>query len=214
MSDARGPQPQGAPENSAGIAMLRQVEIVDADLRVLLSGSARDDLVESTGSTLAPDVAAEVATLIRTHDFARRPIATGLAASDIALRVVRAVGPAGVFYTVFSERTLLRRRLAQVAYRFALDSSQAALLRLVAGGYPFAEMARRTGLGTASLRSQLRDLQEKAGCLDRKALANLVFASPPAQRAAGCYVNSPSPTSSPDEDSNRYRARRGDNRRR
>ena len=212
MTDVAGDPTLRVPlEPPAEVTVLRRVVVVDAELRVLLCGSARERLVESAGRALPPEIAAEVRTLIRTHDFTRRPIATGLAGPHIALRVVRSVGPAGAFYTIFSERTLLRRRLANVASRFALDSEEAALLRLVAGGYPFAEIERRMGIDRASLRKQLRGLEQKAGCAGRRALASLVFATSPSAPDAG-RANSRWPVSFPDADSSTYPARRGDNR--
>jgi hypothetical protein len=111
------------------IAFLRRVDVLDADLKVLLRGTARDSLVEGQGERLAPAIAAEVEEIIRTHDFTRRPIATGLVGTEYTLRIVRTTGPAGSFYTVFSERTLLRRRLAQIGQRFRLTPAEAELLR-------------------------------------------------------------------------------------
>lgn len=206
MSNAPiGNTPASVPEPLPGIAILRRVDVVDAELRVLLSGSGRDFLVEAEGQVLAPEIAAEVETLVRTNDFARRPVATGLAGKDFALRIVRTTGPAGSFYTVYSERTLLRRRLAQIVGRYGLTPSETELLRLVAGGYAFAEIGRRLEIGPTALRRQLRELEEKTSCIGRKGLAKL------AHGTETSAVSSPLLASFPAANSNTYRARRAGN---
>lgn len=184
------------------IAFLRRVDVLDADLHVLLRGTARDSLVEGQGEKLAAPVSHEVEEIIRTHDFTRRPIATGLVGTEFALRIVRTTGPAGSFYTVFTERTLLRKRLAQIAQRFHLTPAESELLRLVAGGYPFSEIVRRLELAATMVRAQLRLLEEKLGCIGRKELAKLALGAgePP--------VSSPSLTSFPGAGSNTYHGRR------
>ena len=184
------------------IAFLRRVDVLDADLNVLLRGTARDSLVEGQGERLAAPIATEVDAIVRTHDFSRRPIATGLVGTEFTLRIVRTTGPAGSFYTVFTERTLLRRRLAQIGQRFRLTPAEAELLRLVAGGYPFAEIVRRLELGATLVRAQLRLLEEKVGCIGRKELAKLALGS------GEPTVSSPSPTSFPAAGSNTYLGRR------
>jgi DNA-binding CsgD family transcriptional regulator len=157
------------------IAFLRRVDVLDSDLRVLLRGTARDSLVEGNGELLPPATAAEIDAIVRTHDFTRRPIATGLVGAELALRIVRTTGPAGSFYTVFTERILLRRNLAKLALRFRMTPGELELLRLVAGGYPFAEMVRRLELPPTTVRTQLRELEEKVGCFGRKELAKLAL---------------------------------------
>jgi DNA-binding CsgD family transcriptional regulator len=184
------------------IAFLRRVDVLDADLKVLLRGTARDSLVEGQGERLAPAIAAEVEEIIRTHDFTRRPIATGLVGTEYTLRIVRTTGPAGSFYTVFSERTLLRRRLAQIGQRFRLTPAEAELLRLVAGGYPFAEIVRRLELAATMVRAQLRLLEEKLGCIGRKELAKLALG------IGDAPANLPSLASFPVAGSNTYPGRR------
>ncbi len=202
------PPGPGNPPQPPDVAVLRRVDIVDAELRVLLSGTARDFLVEAEGGPLDPDVAAEVETLIRTHDFTRHPIATGLVGKSFMLRVVRTTGPAGSFYTVFSERTLLRRRIANIVQRYALTAGETELLRLVAGGYPLTEMARRLEIAPSPLRTQLRDLEEKVGCMGRKELAKLALGN------GGPPTNSPSLASFPAAGSSTYPGRRAGNRHR
>jgi DNA-binding CsgD family transcriptional regulator len=115
---------------------------------------------------------------------------------------VRTTGPAGSFYTVFSERTLLRRRLAQIGQRFRLTPAEAELLRLVAGGYPFAEIVRRLELAATMVRAQLRLLEEKLGCIGRKELAKLALG------IGDAPANLPSLASFPVAGSNTYPGRR------
>ena len=190
------------------IAYLRRIDVLDSDLKITLRGVARDALVEGDGESLDPALAAEVETIVRTHDFTRRPIATGLVGAEFTVRVARNTGPSGSYYIVSSERTLLRRRLTKLGQRFRLTPPEAELLRLVAGGYPFAEMVRRLELPATLVRTQLRELEEKVGCIGRKELAMLALG----RRESP--VSSPSLASFPVAGSNTYRGRRVGNRHR
>lgn len=190
------------------VAYLRRIDVLDSDLNVILRGIASDALVESSGESLDPGIAAEVDLIVRTHDFTRRPIATGLVGAEYTLRVVRDTGPAGSYYTVLSERTLLRRRLKRLAHRFRLTPPEAELMRLVAGGYPFAEMVRRLATSPTLVRTRLRELEEKAGCIGREELSSLALG----RRLRP--VSSPSLAEFPAVGSNKYRARRAGSRHR
>jgi DNA-binding CsgD family transcriptional regulator len=198
-----------APDRAhAGVVFLRHVYTLDADLNVLLHGTSPEHLEESAGEKLPDDVAAEVRQLVKTHDFKRRTVATGLVGAELGLRVMRTRGPAGSFYTVHTERIRLARRIAKLGRRFALGALERELLRLVAGGYLFSEMANRLELSATALRANLRELEEKVGCIGRRELALLALG----EREPA--VSSPSPASFPGAGSNMYPGRRAGNRHR
>ncbi len=159
--------------------LVRRFDVIDANFDLVMTGASSSDLGEPTAeSALEPAIVAELRLVLPTHDFAKRPVATALVGTDLALRISRSVGPAGTYYHVLTERTTLRRLMFRVETLFRLDENESELLRLIVAGYELPHIAKRIGQPATAMADVVRKLERKLNCVGRQALTSIVYASP------------------------------------
>ncbi len=161
--------------------LVRRCDVVDADLRVVMSGPAPEQLQPSDGTPLEPELAREVSAVVARHDFRRRPVATALVGTEYGLRVARCAGLGSEYYSVSVERIPLARQLRAVAAWYRLGAEEVELLRLLVGGYPESEIATRLELDAPAVRARILRLGGRLGCTARRELVALVFEPPRAK---------------------------------
>ncbi|GAC1614724.1 MAG: hypothetical protein NVS4B5_03680 [Vulcanimicrobiaceae bacterium] len=159
---------------SAGALPFRRIDVVDRELRVILTGPTPDSLVPATES-FEPILKLEVAAMIGDLRLCATSFGLGLIGVDHAVRVIEQPHLSADHFLVSTERVALRGALDRITRDVTLHADDRELLRLLVGGYEDRSMARRLGRTPANVVHRTQILLQKLGIADRRTLVALTY---------------------------------------
>lgn len=164
----------------------RRFDVIDEKHNVVLSGPSADTLLPTAERALEPELALEVRSLLNERRFrtaAPSAVTTGLIELDYGVRVLERSDIAPGYYLICTERIALRGPFERLVRRLNLSADEAALARLLVGGYDPASVPLRLGTTPHDADRRTARLMLKAGVSNRRELLTIVLPQVERRRA-------------------------------
>jgi DNA-binding CsgD family transcriptional regulator len=173
---SRGVAESGQAENPLEFARVREMPrffVVDDAMRVVFH--TNDDAV-SEGDLLPDGLTAVVAPLTQQLARSMEANAIGILSPTQVVRVIRLdAGKGAQRYAVMLERFAARNSVAKAAQRFRLSERETEVLDGLMRGESTNAIAKRLGIGTATVQEHIRKIGHKTNVTKRSAIVATVF---------------------------------------